>query len=83
MVGSILWLLGALGFGVGVSIAQTRCLQAITARLRMRAAFWDVIINGLSLIVIYEHSVLAFVAFAVGSAIGTYISIDKAPMSQG
>lgn len=73
---NLLVLLGALAFGIGVSVAQTRCLQAITARWRYRAAFWDTIINGLSLVVIYEHSLPAFVAFAVGSAIGTYVSIE-------
>jgi hypothetical protein len=70
-------LVGAFVFGVGVSVAQTRCLQAITAKQRPRAAFWDLIINGLSLVVIYEHSLVAFVAFAAGSAVGTYYSIDK------
>lgn len=70
-------LIGAFAFGVGVSVAQTRCLQAITAKQRPRAAFWDLVINGLSLVVIYEHSLTAFVAFAVGSAVGTYLSIDR------
>jgi hypothetical protein len=81
---NLLVLLGALAFGVGVSVAQTRCLQAITARFRVRAAAWDLVINGLSLVVIYEHSLVAFVAFAVGSAIGTYWSIEKeAPVNHG
>lgn len=74
---SILVVLGACAFGIGVSVAQTRCLQAITARHRQRAAWWDLVINGLSLVVIYEHSLAAFVAFAIGSAIGTYLSVDK------
>lgn len=64
-------------FGCGVSVAQTRCLQAITAKQRSRAAFWDLVINGLSLVVIYEHSLTAFIAFAAGSAVGTYYSIEK------
>jgi len=72
-----LLLLGSLVFGAGVSVAQTRCLQAITAKHRPRAAVWDLVINGLSLVVIYEHSLAAFVAFAIGSAVGTYLSIDK------
>jgi hypothetical protein len=78
----VVLLLGSLAFGIGVSVAQTKCLQAITARFRARAAAWDAVINALSLVVIYEHSLPAFVAFAVGSAIGTYISIE-ADVNQG
>lgn len=74
----VLVLLGAFAFGVGVSVAQTRCLQAITAKHRPKAALWDLVINGLSLVVIYEHSLVAFVSFAAGSAVGTYLSIEKA-----
>jgi hypothetical protein len=77
MVNPVLVFGGSLLFGMGVSVAQTKCLMAITARFRARAAAWDLVINGLSLVVIYEHSLAAFVSFAVGSAIGTYYSIDK------
>lgn len=77
-------MLGAGLFGVLVSIAQTRCMLAITARWRWRASAWDLVINGLSLVVIYEHSLTGFIAYMVGSAIGTWVSIDKgSPVNQG
>jgi hypothetical protein len=71
--------IASLLFGFLTSAAQTWCLLAIEKRAARRAAWWDVVICVSSLIVIYTHSVVAFVAYTLGSAWATWWSVKREP----
>ena len=73
----------SLVFGFLTSAAQTWCLLAIEARDAKRAAWWDLVICASSLIVIYTHNWIAFVAYMVGSAWATHWSVKHAKHEPG
>jgi len=67
MLTVLAFLLGAL-----TAYAGTRCVQAIEAHDAAKAALWDVVICSASLLVIYTHSIPAYAADILGSALATF-----------
>lgn len=61
--------------GALTAYAGTRCVQAIEVHRAVKAALWDVVICTASLLVIYTHSLPAYTADILGSALATWWAV--------